>query len=65
MCQECLQFPCHPRCPNAPEPQVIHKCDNCGGEIHEGEYMYRFDIGIVCDECVGNSGTCAEYEENY
>lgn len=65
MCQECLQFPCHPRCPNAPEPPVIHKCDNCGNEIHEGEHMYRFDIGIVCDECVDNSGTYVEYEENY
>lgn len=63
MCQECMQSPCHPRCPNAPEPPVVCECDNCGREINEGEIMWKFDIGNVCEECVDNCRTDAEREE--
>lgn len=65
MCQECLQFPCHPRCPNAPEPPVMDVCDNCGREIRSGDTMWKFDIGTVCEECVDNHKTEAECEEDY
>lgn len=65
MCKECRQYPCHPRCPNAPEPPVARKCDNCGRELLVGESMWEFDIGCVCEECIDSCRTYAEAEEEY
>ncbi len=52
MCDICLQSPCHPRCPNAPEPPVVYECANCGGEIHEGEEAYRINGEEWCESCI-------------
>lgn len=65
MCQECRQYPCDPRCPNAPDPRVVCECDNCGKEIREGDTMWDLDIGIVCEECIDRHRTDAEIEEDY
>ena len=65
MCQECRQYPCHPRCPNAPEPPVVCECDNCGKEIRDGETMWEFNIGIVCEECVDRNRKYAEAEDDF
>ena len=65
MCQECRQTPCHPRCPNAPEPPVVCECDNCGNKIHDGDRMWKFDIGVVCEECVDNFSTYAELDDEF
>ena len=60
MCDICRQTPCHPRCPNAPEPKP--------------EYLNTTD-GCVCKDClenfsidqwlelIGESLTTAEREE--
>lgn len=37
MCSLCRQFPCHPRCPNAPEPVPLMRCKECGEGIYEGD----------------------------
>lgn len=51
MCMECMQTPCHPRCPNAPEPKYP-KCGVCDAEI-TGEMAYPLpDGGYVCDCCM-------------
>ena len=65
MCQECRQTPCHPQCPNAPEPAVVWTCDNCGYEIREGETMWKFDLGIVCKECVERYKTFADLDDEW
>lgn len=42
MCSECRQYPCHPQCPNAPEPKVRGYCEQCGEELRE-DYEYYTD----------------------
>lgn len=52
MCEICGQYPCHPRCPNAPEPEAVYICASCGEKITEGERYYDAPGGPVCEECV-------------
>jgi hypothetical protein len=32
---------------NPPEPKVVHRCEQCDGEIYEGEEMYRLNDGTI------------------
>lgn len=74
MCSECHMSPCHPRCPNAPEPPKVYTCKICGEPIVEGEEYYEMDaefyheecfednaVQILMDECGAMKGT-AEFE---
>lgn len=45
MCSECWQTPCHPRCPNAPEPRVCGVCEQCEEELREDYEYFTDDIG--------------------
>lgn len=75
MCAECGMNPCHPRCPNAPEPVPVHECVKCGYGILVGEKFWDSPEGKICEECVedmsaeeilklcGESLTEAEKEE--
>lgn len=75
MCAECGMNPCHPRCPNAPEPVPIHECVKCGYGILAGDKFWDSPEGKICKECVddmsaeeilklcGESLTEAEKEE--
>ena len=60
MCSECWQTPCHPRCPNAPEPPVFAKCENCRTEIYEGEEYYHIGKHKFCVDCVDEGRETAE-----
>ena len=72
MCAECGMNPCHPRCPNAPEPVPVHEC---GYGILVGDKFWDSPEGKICEECVddmsaeeilklcGESLTEAEKEE--
>ena len=40
MCAECGMNPCHPRCPNAPEPVPVHECVKCGYGILVGDKFW-------------------------
>ena len=51
-CSECGYTPCHPRCPNAPDPSVVYYCDICNEEIREGDDYYDFGEEKFCYDCV-------------
>lgn len=58
MCSICMQVPCHPRCPNAPEPEPIMRCAECGEGIYEGDDYYDIgDGGGICKECMEDKST--------
>ena len=63
MCEHCLQYPHHPRCPNAPEPPVYAKCDSCGGDIYDGDDFYMIDGNNYCETCVKDGLKTAEVDE--
>lgn len=52
MCAECGMNPCHPRCPNAPEPVPVHECVKCGYGILAGDKFWDSPKGKICEECV-------------
>lgn len=52
MCRECLQTPCDPRCPNAPDSPVLAYCDNCGVELCEGDTAFSCSGVVLCEDCV-------------
>ncbi len=52
MCDICRQNPCHPRCPNAPDPKPSHKCTKCGGGIFEGDKFLESYGEVICMECL-------------
>ena len=39
MCDVCHMTPCHPRCPNAPEPPKVYTCKYCGEAIVDGAFQ--------------------------
>lgn len=52
MCAICLMNPCHPSCPNAPDPEPIHTCVWCKEAIFAGGGYMETPDGIVCEECI-------------
>lgn len=42
MCDICRQSPCHPACPNAPEPPQVYLCAHCREPIVPGEEYVEF-----------------------
>lgn len=62
MCQECRCHPCHPRCPNAPEPRVVTTCEMCGEDILEGDTIYVIGDDTFCEECIRDSEKEAEID---
>ena len=64
MCSICRQTPCHPRCPNAPEPVPVHTCVLCDEGIYEGDEYYDSGDGPVCKECMEDK-TTAELMEMF
>lgn len=47
MCEICGQNPCHPRCPNAPEPKEVHICSECLEGIYPGDRFYGYYVGAI------------------
>lgn len=54
MCEVCRKSPCHPRCPNAGEPEARIKCEKCGHGIMEDEEYLEADGGPVCWWCLSD-----------
>ena len=51
MCSVCLHSPCDPRCPNAPEPEVVTECFCCEEPIRAGQEYIDFDGDAICLSC--------------
>ena len=62
MCEECRQSPCHPRCPNAPDPIAVFICSGCGHEIYEGDDYWDILGEQFCESCIDKARGVAEYE---
>ena len=65
MCDICLQTPCHPRCPNAPEPEEIpvFVCSGCSREILDGEDYWEILGEQWCEECIDKARQTARADE--
>lgn len=63
MCRECMQYPCNPRCPNAPEPQSVFICDGCGQIIYEGDYVWHILYEVYCESCIDSFRSTAEVDD--
>lgn len=57
MCAICRQIPCHPRCPNAPEPKPVMRCQKCGDGIMAGDRALEMPNGAICEFCLDNMDT--------
>ena len=63
MCDICLQHPCHPRCPNAPEPASVTECICCGEKIYSGDGYYDVDGEPWCEDCMNKCYKFAEGDD--
>lgn len=52
MCRLCMQTPCHPRCPNATEPEPLYRCNVCDEGIYEGDKYFAVGEKEICVECM-------------
>ena len=53
MCEHCMNFPHHSRCPNAPEEESSQMCNKCSEGIYEGEEYFIDPSGVLlCEGCV-------------
>lgn len=58
MCQECHMTPCHPRCPNAPDPPSVTTCHRCKEPIYPGEEYAHIDGVDYCESCIDDMPYC-------
>ena len=52
MCNVCHQYPCHPACPNAPEPKRICRCPACLEPVYKGDRVAEIDGEYYHTECL-------------
>lgn len=58
MCSECHMTPCHPRCPNAPDPPAVTTCYRCKESICPGDEYARIDGVDYCEGCIDDMPYC-------
>ena len=63
MCDICRQSPCHPQCPNAPDPPTVYVCKSCGDPIVVGDEYYEFDGDYYHEECFEDNATAILVEQ--
>lgn len=65
MCAECLRTPCHPRCPNAPDPVEIpvYVCSGCSRDIVDGEDVWELLGEQFCERCIDKARRIARAVE--
>ena len=52
MCSECMSNPCHPRCPNAQEPEHVYECEFCDSGIIYGDDFVEIDGKYYHVDCL-------------
>ena len=62
MCEECRFYPCHPACPNAPEPRSVFVCSGCGDDILEGDSYWDILGEQFCESCIDGAKGEAVYD---
>lgn len=65
MCSECRMTPCHPRCPNAPDPveTPVFVCSGCPTEIMDGEDYFEILGEQFCEKCIDSARRIARAVE--
>ena len=63
MCDTCRQYPCDPRCPNAPDPIPVFVCSGCGKDIYEGDDYWDMVGEQFCEACIERARRVAEYDD--
>lgn len=63
MCKECRQYPCHPRCPNAPEPAVVCDCEHCNKPIRSGDEYFEYDGKHYHENCFADAAPALVAED--
>ena len=53
-------MPCHPMCPNAPDPIGVVECSVCGRDIFAGDDYYDINDTIWCEHCIEDARKIAE-----
>lgn len=51
MCMICRQAPCHPSCPNAPDPPAVYTCKFCEEPIVKGDEYVEVDGDFYHEDC--------------
>jgi hypothetical protein len=46
--------------PEIPDEIPMYFCDECGGEIYEGDEFYEIGDSIYCDKCINSAFKIAE-----
>lgn len=64
MCYMCRMWPCHPQCPNAPEPPAVFVCSGCGKSIYNGDPYWDIMGEQFCEDCIDDSKKEASYDPN-
>lgn len=62
MCDVCFKSPCHPRCPNAPDPPAVYVCSGCSSTIYDGDDYYEVLGEQFCSDCIDSYRQEAEYD---
>ena len=58
MCDLCRMNPCHPLCPNAPDPPAVTTCYRCGEPIVPGDEYAHIDGIDYCENCFDDMPYC-------
>ena len=61
MCEICHMTPCHPQCPNAPEPPAVYYCE-MDSEFYHEECFEDNAVNILMEECGAMKGVAEEPE---
>lgn len=52
MCEICGRTICASGCPNAPDPEPVDLCSQCGNGILEGDEFFDGPEGPICKVCM-------------
>lgn len=63
MCSICQQWPCNPRCPNAPDPPTVYTCKHCSEPIVDGDEYVELEGEYYHRDCFSDSAEAILMEQ--